>query len=209
MWERGWNNFNWPYTIRLPCYVLHLNLETSLSGRYYTCQFHQWETGDSERLHSSPKVTQQAGTQAFGTWSQSPGSSLSVGHLVTFNQYVLIWIYFPSFLSVFFSVEYDFRQQEGRFHEVLQSLEEVELAEEASPPPKSPPKSPVPEKQDLRRKTKKVKKKCFWWIWAPGDHALCPPWGGEPLPSGFLYFLAKAPGYQPLDLQNQNDFLMV
>ena len=61
---------------------------------------------------------------------------------------------------MFFSVEYDFRQQEGRFHEVLQSLEEVELAEEASPPPKSP----VPEKQDLRRKTKKVKKKCFWWI---------------------------------------------
>ena len=30
--------------------------------------------------------------------------------------------------------------------------------------PKSTPKSPVPEKQDLRRKTKKVKKKCFWWI---------------------------------------------
>ncbi|KAM9103778.1 protein INSYN2B [Megaptera novaeangliae] len=65
---------------------------------------------------------------------------------------------------IIYSVEYDFRQQEGRFHEVLQSLEEAEPAEEASPPPKSPAEPPVPEKQDLRRKTKKVKKKCFWWI---------------------------------------------
>lgn len=80
------------------------------------------------------------------------------------NQSVLIRIDFPSLLSVFFSVEYDFRQQEGRFHEVLQSLEEAEPVEEASPPPKSPAKPPAPEKQDLRQKTKKVKKKCFWWI---------------------------------------------
>ncbi|XP_036740642.2 protein INSYN2B [Manis pentadactyla] len=64
---------------------------------------------------------------------------------------------------IIYSVEYDFRQQEGRFHEVLQSLEEVEPTEEASPPPKSTAE-PVAEKQDLRRKTKKVKKKCFWWI---------------------------------------------
>nr|XP_019596594.1 PREDICTED: protein FAM196B isoform X2 [Rhinolophus sinicus] len=61
-------------------------------------------------------------------------------------------------------VEYDFRQQEGRFHEVLQSLEEAGPGEEPSPPPKFPAEPPVPEKQDLRRKTKKVKKKCFWWI---------------------------------------------
>ncbi|KAL2778547.1 protein INSYN2B [Daubentonia madagascariensis] len=65
---------------------------------------------------------------------------------------------------IIYSVEYDFRQQEGRFHEVLQSLEEAEPVEEASPPPKSPAEPPVPEKQDFRRKTKKVKKKCFWWI---------------------------------------------
>lgn len=74
------------------------------------------------------------------------------------------YTFLPS--SLFFSVEYDFRQQEGRFHEVLQSLEEAEPVEEASPPPKSPAEPPVSEKQDLRRKTKKVKKKCFWWIWA-------------------------------------------
>ncbi|XP_053512923.1 protein INSYN2B [Artibeus jamaicensis] len=65
---------------------------------------------------------------------------------------------------IIYSVEYDFRQQEGRFHEVLQSLEEAEPAGEPSPPPKSPAEAPVPEKQDARRKTKKVKKKCFWWI---------------------------------------------
>ncbi|XP_028384396.1 protein INSYN2B [Phyllostomus discolor] len=65
---------------------------------------------------------------------------------------------------IIYSVEYDFRQQEGRFHEVLQSLEEAEPPEEPSPQPKSPAEPPVPERQDLRRKTKKVKKKCFWWI---------------------------------------------
>ncbi|XP_041532161.1 protein INSYN2B [Microtus oregoni] len=65
---------------------------------------------------------------------------------------------------IIYSVEYDFRQQEGRFHEILQSLEEAEPAEEAPSPPKSPAEAPVPEKQDLRRKSKKVKKKCFWWI---------------------------------------------
>nr|XP_004661087.2 protein INSYN2B [Jaculus jaculus] len=65
---------------------------------------------------------------------------------------------------IIYSVEYDFRQQEGRFNEVLQSLEEVEPAEEAPSPPKSPAEAPAPEKQDFRRKTKKVKKKCFWWI---------------------------------------------
>ncbi|KAH0502505.1 Protein FAM196B [Microtus ochrogaster] len=83
------------------------------------------------------------------------------------------WIYLPGFLteavtllpsSLSSSVEYDFRQQEGRFHEILQSLEEAEPAEEAPSPPKSPAEAPVPEKQDLRRKSKKVKKKCFWWI---------------------------------------------
>lgn len=99
-----------------------------------------------------------------GTGFQSPRSSMSAGHRGALYQYVLSRIYFPSVLSVFFSVEYDFRQQEGRFHEVLQSLEEVEAAEEPPPPPKSPAEAPVPEKQDLRRKTKKVKKKCFWWI---------------------------------------------
>lgn len=122
---------------------------------------------------------------------------MSVGHLVMLNQYLPIWIYFPFFLSVFFSVEYDFRQQEGRFHEVLQSMEEAEPVEEASPPPKSPAEPPVPEKQDLRRKTKKVKKKCFWWIWAGWDPSLCPPhippWGGETTALRPSLLLSKGP----------------
>ncbi|XP_060053146.1 protein INSYN2B [Erinaceus europaeus] len=65
---------------------------------------------------------------------------------------------------IIYSVEYDFRQQEGRFHEVLQTLEEAEPTEEASPPSQLLAEAPAPEKQDLRRKSKKVKKKCFWWI---------------------------------------------
>ncbi|KAM4826762.1 protein INSYN2B [Thomomys bottae] len=65
---------------------------------------------------------------------------------------------------IIYSVEYDFRQQEGRFHRVLQSLGHAEPAEETPLPPKSPAEALVPERQDLRRKTKKVKKKCFWWI---------------------------------------------
>lgn len=90
--------------------------------------------------------------------------TLGNGCVLFSSQCVFFWSYpLPSSLSS--SVEYDFRQQEGRFHEVLQSLEEAEPAEEAPSPPKSPAEAPVPEKQDLRRKSKKVKKKCFWWIW--------------------------------------------
>ncbi|KAM9060811.1 protein INSYN2B [Sarcophilus harrisii] len=65
---------------------------------------------------------------------------------------------------IIYSVEYDFRQQEGRFHQVLSSLDQVEPPPETALPPKPPAEPPAPEKQDLRRKTKKVKKKCFWWI---------------------------------------------
>ncbi|XP_048189814.1 protein INSYN2B [Perognathus longimembris pacificus] len=65
---------------------------------------------------------------------------------------------------IIYSVEYDFRQQEGRFRGVLQSLGDAAPADEAPSPPKSPAEAPVPERQDFRRKAKKVKKKCFWWI---------------------------------------------
>lgn len=89
----------------------------------------------------------------------------ALGHsCVLFSSYCVLFRSYPLPPSLSSSVEYDFRQQEGRFHEVLQSLEEAEPAEEAPSPPKSPAEAPVPEKQDLRRKSKKVKKKCFWWI---------------------------------------------
>ncbi|XP_069725399.1 protein INSYN2B [Phaenicophaeus curvirostris] len=65
---------------------------------------------------------------------------------------------------IIYSVEYDFRQQEGRFHQILKALDQAE----ENPAPASPQKlqtdHPDPEKKELRRKTKKMKRKCFWWI---------------------------------------------
>lgn len=58
MWERDWSRFYRTSTIRLPCYVLHLNLVTCPRGKHYRCQFSQWETGASERWHRFLKVTQ-------------------------------------------------------------------------------------------------------------------------------------------------------
>lgn len=117
------------------------------------------------------------------------------------SQCVLFWSYsLPSSLTS--SVEYDFRQQEGRFHEVLQSLEEAEPVEEAPSPPKSPAEAPVPEKQDLRRKSKKVKKKCFWWIWE--DWGSLHPFlrrGGRLKASPIL---CKSAGWDPLDLWDRS-----
>ncbi|NXI95446.1 F196B protein, partial [Psophia crepitans] len=63
---------------------------------------------------------------------------------------------------IIYSVEYDFRQQEGRFHQILKMLDHAE--QDPASPQKLPPDHPAPENKELRRKTKKVKKKCFWWI---------------------------------------------
>ncbi|NXG42394.1 F196B protein, partial [Psilopogon haemacephalus] len=65
---------------------------------------------------------------------------------------------------IIYSVEYDFRQQEGRFHQILKMLDHAEQNPAPASPQKLPSDHPVPEKKELRRKTKKVKKKCFWWI---------------------------------------------
>ncbi|NWV12099.1 F196B protein, partial [Ptilonorhynchus violaceus] len=65
---------------------------------------------------------------------------------------------------IIYSVEYDFRQQEGRFHQILKTLENAEQNPASASPQKPPPDPPAPEKKELRRKTKKVKRKCFWWI---------------------------------------------
>ncbi|NXV82901.1 F196B protein, partial [Atlantisia rogersi] len=63
---------------------------------------------------------------------------------------------------IIYSVEYDFRQQEGRFHQILKTLDHAE--QDPDTPQKLPSDHPVPEKKELRRKPKKVKRKCFWWI---------------------------------------------
>ncbi|KAF1454434.1 INY2B protein, partial [Pygoscelis papua] len=65
---------------------------------------------------------------------------------------------------IIYSVEYDFRQQEGRFHQILKTLDHAEQNSASASPQKLPSDHPAPEKKELRRKTKKVKRKCFWWI---------------------------------------------
>ncbi|XP_063204942.1 protein INSYN2B [Chroicocephalus ridibundus] len=65
---------------------------------------------------------------------------------------------------IIYSVEYDFRQQEGRFHQILKTLDNAEQNPASASPQKLPSDHPAPEKKELRRKTKKVKRKCFWWI---------------------------------------------
>ncbi|XP_065705214.1 protein INSYN2B [Patagioenas fasciata] len=65
---------------------------------------------------------------------------------------------------IIYSVEYDFRQQEGRFHQILKMLDHVDQNPASASPQKLPPDPPAPEKKEFRRKTKKVKRKCFWWI---------------------------------------------
>ncbi|NWW85834.1 F196B protein, partial [Rhynochetos jubatus] len=65
---------------------------------------------------------------------------------------------------IIYSVEYDFRQQEGRFHQILKTLDHAEQNPASASPQKLPSDHPAPEKKEFRRKTKKVKRKCFWWI---------------------------------------------
>ncbi|NXK92319.1 F196B protein, partial [Formicarius rufipectus] len=65
---------------------------------------------------------------------------------------------------IIYSVEYDFRQQEGRFHQILQTLDDAEEAPAAASPQRPPPDPPTADKKEARRKTKKMKRKCFWWI---------------------------------------------
>ncbi|XP_021266623.1 protein FAM196B [Numida meleagris] len=65
---------------------------------------------------------------------------------------------------IIYSVEYDFRQQEGRFQQILKRLDHAEQNPASASPQKPAFDHPLPEKKELRKKTKKVKKKCFWWI---------------------------------------------
>ncbi|NXC49482.1 F196B protein, partial [Penelope pileata] len=65
---------------------------------------------------------------------------------------------------IIYSVEYDFRQQEGRFQQILKRLDHAEQNPASASPQKPSSDHPVPEKKELRKKAKKVKKKCFWWI---------------------------------------------
>ncbi|XP_032891861.1 protein INSYN2B-like [Amblyraja radiata] len=65
---------------------------------------------------------------------------------------------------IIYSVEHDFRQQEGRFHRVLSSLE-TEAGQSAELPstPSKQGDSPTP-RLAARTEPKKSKRKCFWFL---------------------------------------------
>ncbi|KAM9373161.1 protein INSYN2B [Phaethornis superciliosus] len=65
---------------------------------------------------------------------------------------------------IIYSVEYDFRQQEGRFHQILKMLDHAEKNPVPASPQNLSSDHPTPDKKEFKRKTKKVKRKCFWWI---------------------------------------------
>ncbi|XP_064182085.1 uncharacterized protein LOC135250086 [Anguilla rostrata] len=59
---------------------------------------------------------------------------------------------------IIYSVEHDFRQQEGRFQGVLDTLEgDYDTPLPALPPPSRP-------SSNTKNKVKKLRKKCFWWL---------------------------------------------
>ncbi|XP_066523470.1 uncharacterized protein [Hoplias malabaricus] len=59
---------------------------------------------------------------------------------------------------IIYSVEHDFRLQEGRFQNVLEALDlEYDV-------PTSIPKQPAPSRPRTKNRVKKLRKKCFWWL---------------------------------------------
>ncbi|XP_012727402.2 protein INSYN2B [Fundulus heteroclitus] len=64
---------------------------------------------------------------------------------------------------IIYSVEHDFRQQEGRFQGVIEALE----GEYDVPAPTQTKPTPVPlssNRPSTKARVKKLRKKCFWWL---------------------------------------------
>uniref|UniRef100_A0A8C2X934 Protein FAM196B n=2 Tax=Cyclopterus lumpus TaxID=8103 RepID=A0A8C2X934_CYCLU len=64
---------------------------------------------------------------------------------------------------IIYSVEHDFRQQEGRFQGVMEALE----GEYDVPPPTLTKPTPAPSsssRPSAKARVKKLRKKCFWWL---------------------------------------------
>uniref|UniRef100_A0A3Q3RMS9 Uncharacterized protein n=1 Tax=Mastacembelus armatus TaxID=205130 RepID=A0A3Q3RMS9_9TELE len=64
---------------------------------------------------------------------------------------------------IIYSVEHDFRQQEGRFQGVIEALE----GEYDAPAPsltKPAPANPSSSRPSTKARVKKLRKKCFWWL---------------------------------------------
>lgn len=64
------------------------------------------------------------------------------------------------------SVEYDFRQQEGRFHHVLRALEIEDEGTQHQDLTRGSADDQTSQKQELKNKARKPKKTCFWCLWA-------------------------------------------
>ncbi|XP_037317253.2 protein INSYN2B [Pungitius pungitius] len=68
---------------------------------------------------------------------------------------------------IIYSVEHDFRQQEGRFQGVMEALDgECEVPAPTPTKPASPASqaSSLPSRPSARARVKKLRKKCFWWL---------------------------------------------
>lgn len=64
---------------------------------------------------------------------------------------------------IIYSVEHDFRQQEGRLHCIMEALD----GEYDVPAPtlaKAPPATPPAYRPTTKGRVKKLRKKCFWWL---------------------------------------------
>ncbi|XP_031718749.1 uncharacterized protein insyn2b isoform X1 [Anarrhichthys ocellatus] len=64
---------------------------------------------------------------------------------------------------IIYSVEHDFRQQEGRFQGVMEVLE-AEYDVPAPTPTKPTPAPSSSSRPSTKARVKKLRKKCFWWL---------------------------------------------
>ncbi|XP_032885854.1 protein INSYN2B isoform X2 [Amblyraja radiata] len=65
---------------------------------------------------------------------------------------------------IIYSVEYDFRQQEGRFHHVLRALEIEDEGTQHQDLTRGSADDQTSQKQELKNKARKPKKTCFWCL---------------------------------------------
>lgn len=65
---------------------------------------------------------------------------------------------------IIYSVEHDFRQQEGRFQGVLETLDGDYEVPVPIPRPSSAGGTVAPSRDRAKSRVKKLRKKCFWWL---------------------------------------------
>ncbi|XP_072923975.1 protein INSYN2B-like isoform X1 [Hemitrygon akajei] len=65
---------------------------------------------------------------------------------------------------IIYSVEYDFRQQEGRFHHVLRALESEDESSQQQHLSRGNSDNQTRQKEEMKNKPRKPKKTCFWCL---------------------------------------------